>query len=246
MPDPEPRRAQDTPAGVESVYRHTATVRLTHWTNVVCVLFLVLSGIQILNAHPALYWGSQSHFGDPWLTFPAGLPGWPKLPAARDLAGGRNIHFFFAWLFVINGLIYLAHGAITRHFARDLAPTRAELAQAPEVAKEHAKLHFPRSPRYNVIQQLTYLIVIFVLLPLMLLTGLTMSSGMNAAAPWLLDLFGGRQSARTLHFISASLVVAFVVVHIALVLLSGFWNNMRSMITGRYEIDPKTDQDTPS
>jgi thiosulfate reductase cytochrome b subunit len=232
------RRRRRRAAGV-AVYRHGMLVRATHWINAACIFILVPSGIQILNAHPALYWGLQSTFADPWLAFPDGLPGWPKLPGYRDLAAGRNLHFFFAWIFVLNGLVYLAHGVLARHFARDIVPSRAELAQLPAVAREHARLHFPRSRRYNVIQQLSYLMVVFVLAPLMLMTGLTMSPGMNAAAPWMLDVFGGRDSARTLHFISASLIVLFVFVHIALVLLSGPVNNMRAMITGRYLAEPE-------
>jgi thiosulfate reductase cytochrome b subunit len=221
------------------VYRHSALVRITHWVNVACVFFLALSGIQVLNAHPALYWGMQSNFADPWLAFPWGLPGWPKLPSYRDLATGRVLHFFFAWIFVFNGLIYLAHGVFSRHFARNLVPNRAELAHLPAVAQEHARLHFPRQRRYNVIQQLSYLIVILFLLPMMLLTGLTMSPGIDAVAPLLLEIFAGRESARTLHFISASLIVLFVIVHVTLVVLSGLANNLRSMVTGRYVIDPE-------
>ena len=234
------RKDRPAPGGKLDVYRHALTVRVTHWLNVLCILILVLSGIQILNAHPALYWGAQSNFHQPWIRFPSGLPGWPKLPNIRDLAAGRNWHFFFAWLFVINGAAYLAYGFLRRHFARDLTPTKAEVGNILEVAKEHAKLHFPHERRYNVIQQLTYLIVIFILLPLMVLTGLTMSPGMDAAFHWLVDLFGGRQSARTIHFISATLIVLFVFVHVALVVLAGFWNNIRSMITGRYVIDSET------
>ena len=225
------------PGGKLSVYRHPATVRVTHWVNVVCILVLVLSGVQILYAHPALYWGSQSNFNDPWIRFPADLYGLPKLPGSRDLGAGRNWHFFFAWVFAINGLIYLAYGVWRRHFARDLTPTKRELSEIVVVAKEHARFHFPHVRRYNVIQMLTYLAVIFVLLPLMVLTGMTMSPGMDAAYPWLLDIFGGRQSARTIHFICAVLIVLFVVVHVLLVILAGFWNNVRSMITGRYVID---------
>ncbi|HYD87043.1 MAG TPA: cytochrome b/b6 domain-containing protein [Vitreimonas sp.] len=225
------------PGGKVSVYRHTTTVRVTHWLNVICVLFLVLSGINILAAHPALYWGSQSTFGDPWLRFD--LTHWPKWPPVRDLATARNYHFFFAWVFVINGVIYLAVGFLRRHFARELTPTKAELRSLPQVAKEHARFHFPHVRRYNPIQQLSYLAVIFVLLPLMLMTGLTMSPAFNAIAPWMLDLFGGRQSARTIHFISAALIVLFIFVHVALVILAGFWNNLRSMITGRYVVDPE-------
>ncbi|MGH6861083.1 MAG: cytochrome b/b6 domain-containing protein, partial [Phyllobacterium sp.] len=158
-----------------------------------------------------------------------------------DLGPGRRWHFFFAWFFVINGLVYLIHGLVSRHFRRDLLPARAELSPghlAHEIA-DHARLRFPKgekSRRYNALQKLAYIGVAFVALPLMVLTGLTMSPGFNAFFPWLLDLFGGRQSARTIHFIAAGLIVAFVVVHIVMVLISGLWNNMRSMITGYYTL----------
>ena len=231
------KRDRPAPGGRISVYRHKKTVRATHWINALCVFILILSGINILAAHPALYWGSQSDFAHPWLRL--NVTSWPKLPAMRDLASGRNYHFFFAWLFAINGAAYLAYGFWSRHFAVDLTPTRAELASFGEVAKEHAKFHFPHVRRYNVIQQLTYLIVIFVLLPLMILTGLTMSPGFDAITHGLLHLFGGRQSARTIHFLSASGITIFIFIHIALVIISGLWNNLVSMVTGRYVIEPE-------
>ncbi len=171
-----------------------------------------------------------------------GFPNWLTLPAYRDLSTGRRWHFFFAWLFVINGLIYLSHGLISRHFRRDLVPAGAELTPAHlghEIVN-HARLRFPKGPdarRYNTLQKLSYLTVVFVLLPLMVATGLTMSPGFNAVAPWLLDLFGGRQSARTLHFLTAFSLVAFVIVHVAMVILSGVFNNLRSMVTGYYAIE---------
>lgn len=175
-----------------------------------------------------------------------GFPAWATLPSYQDLAAGRRWHFFFAWLFVINGMIYMAYGFLARHFRRDLLPSRDELALShlgQEIA-DHARLRFPsgdKARHYNSLQKLTYLLVIFLLLPLMIATGLTMSPGFDAFAPWLLDVFGGRQSARTLHFIAAGSLLAFVVVHVAMVLVSGAFNNMRSMITGRYAIwmEPK-------
>ncbi|PRX10920.1 UNVERIFIED_ORG: thiosulfate reductase cytochrome b subunit [Martelella mediterranea] len=166
------------------------------------------------------------------------------MPSAQDIAGGRHWHFFFAWLFVINGTIYVVTSALCRHFSRDLAPTRAELSPRHlwrEIV-DHARLRFAKGEEarhYNALQKLTYLSVIFILLPLMVLTGLTMSPGIDAAFPWLPDIFGGRQSARTIHFITASLIVLFVVVHLVMVVLSGTWNNIRSMITGRYGIEQK-------
>jgi thiosulfate reductase cytochrome b subunit len=173
---------------------------------------------------------------------PRGFPAWATVPSYRDLASGRRWHFFFAWLFVINGLVYLAWGLIGGHLRRDLLPTRAQL-KPTHVWHEivtHAQLKFPKGEDariYNVIQKASYLVIIVAVLPLMLATGLTMSPDVDAAAPWLLDLFGGRQSARTIHFICAGLVVLFVIVHVVLVLVSGVWNNMRSMITGRYAIE---------
>lgn len=169
------------------------------------------------------------------------FPTWATLPSGTDLATGRRWHFFFAWLFVINGLVYLATTVALGHLKRDLLPTRSELRLRHiwHELLDHARLRFPKGEaarRYNALQKLTYVTVILVLLPLMLLTGLTMSPGIDAAAPFLLDMFGGRPSARTIHFVTASLLVAFVVVHVAMVLLSGPWNNMRSMITGRYAI----------
>ncbi|MBB4351554.1 thiosulfate reductase cytochrome b subunit [Rhizobium cellulosilyticum] len=136
----------------------------------------------------------------------------------------------------------MAYGFFARHFQRDLLPAQGELAPGNlrhEIV-DHARLRFPKGEKarhYNALQKLTYLFVIFLLLPVMIATGLTMSPGLDAFAPWLIDLFGGRQSARTLHFITASALVAFVVVHVAMVLVSGVFNNMRSMITGRYAID---------
>ena len=264
------------------VHRHAATTRVTHWINVLAISLLLMSGLQIFNAHPALYWGAKSTFAHPWLAMvagekagqpvgvtilgghmfpttglfgwsgkpglaePRGFPAWATIPSYRDLADGRRWHFFFAWLFVINGLVYLAIGLINRHIARDLWPRGWQLRPA-HVWREivtHAQLKFPKGEAarsYNILQKGAYLAVIFVLLPLMVGTGLTMSPGFDAGAPWLLDVFGGRQSARSIHFICASLIVLFVVVHLVMVAASGTWNNIRSMITGRYAIEVEGD-----
>lgn len=228
------------------VPRHAAIVRLTHWINAAALLFLLPSGLQIFNAHPALYWGEASTFAAPWLSIRDGFPGWATLPGYRSLADGRLWHFFFAWVFVINGLAYLAWSAGRGHFRRDLWPTRDQLRPshiAHEIA-EHARLRFAKGEaarRYNVLQKAAYLAVVLVVLPLMLLTGLCMSPGFNATAPWLVELFGGRQSARSLHFLAAALIVLFFVVHIAMVVASGTWNNLRSMVTGRYAIETEGD-----
>ena len=252
------------------VRRHGLTTRLTHWINAAALLVLLLSGLQIFNAHPALYWGDVSTFARPWISMFAaerggeaigvtkigsayvettgvfgfsgnevrGFPSWATLPSYRSLADGRRWHFAFAWLFALNGLVYLSAGLIGGHVRRDLLPARDQLTPrhlAREIA-DHARLRFPASRRYNVLQKLTYLAVIFVLLPMMVLTGLSMSPGMNAGFPWLPELFGGRQSARTLHFISAGLIVLFVLAHVAMVLVSGPLNSLRAMITGKYAV----------
>ncbi|MGZ8415963.1 MAG: cytochrome b/b6 domain-containing protein [Methyloceanibacter sp.] len=261
----------------EVIYRHSGTVRATHWVNALVLLVLLMSGLQIFNAHPALYLGAKSTFDDPIMAMGAvhdgdrfkgvttlfghafnttgvfGLSGdensgyedrgvsWSlTLPGHRDLAMGRRWHFFFAWLFLFNGLAYLLWSLGSGHLRRDLAPTATELKHIGASIAEHARLKFPKgeaAKRYNVLQKLTYLFVALILLPLMLLTGLAMSPGMDAGFPVLLDIFGGRQSARTIHFISASFIVLFVVVHLVMVLISGVWNNLRSMITGRYAIE---------
>jgi thiosulfate reductase cytochrome b subunit len=265
--------------GALVIRRHSLAVRITHWINVLCLLVLLLSGLQIFNAHSALYFGEDSDPERAVLTIGveqrengtlAGVteiagakfdttgflglsrgyngeperrafPTWLTLPGYRDLATGRRWHFFFAWAFVINGLVYLLHGFLTRHVQRDLAPSRAELKTIGHSIAEHARLRFPKGEearRYNVLQKLAYLGIIFVVLPVTILAGLTMSPALNAAFPFLLDLFGGRQSARTIHFIGANLIVLFVLVHVIMVLVSGVANNMRSMITGRYTIEP--------
>ncbi len=172
---------------------------------------------------------------------PRAFPAWATIPSYQDLAAGRRWHFFFAWLFVINGLVYMTYGLIGAHFRRDLAPTIEDIRPGNiwHEIKDHARLRFPqgeKARRYNALQKLTYLIVIFILLPLMIGSGLTMSPAIDAGYPFLLDILGGRQSARSIHFITAWSLVAFVVVHVAMVILSGLWNNMRSMVTGRYAI----------
>jgi len=268
--------------GRELIYRHTPTIRLTHWINVLCIAILLMSGLQIFNAHPRLYWGNTGNEGDPaifevyaeeqlegppigWTKvgntlvnttgfmgvfmdqdgFLSGraFPYWITLPSYQNLAEGRRWHFFFAWLFAINGLIYLLYGFARGHFRRDVMPTGTDFRGIGRTILDH--LTFTRArgdeaKRYNVLQKLTYIAVIFVLLPLMIATGLSMSPGVNSAAPWLFEFFGGRQSARTIHFISASLIVLFVVVHLTEVIISGPINELRSMITGYYRTKAKS------
>jgi thiosulfate reductase cytochrome b subunit len=168
-----------------------------------------------------------------------GFPARLTLPSYQDLATGRRWHFYFAWLLVFNGATYLLYSLVSGHLRRDLLPTRMQLKKIGHTIQEHLLLRFPRGDEarhYNVLQKLAYLAVALVLLPLVVLTGLTMAPGMDAATPQLLSLFGGRQTARTIHFLAASSLVLFVMVHVAMVLLSGVWNNLRSMITGSYAL----------
>jgi len=167
-----------------------------------------------------------------------GWPDWLTIPGNQDLADARHWHFFFAWVLSINGLIYLVWSLSKRHVQRDLWPTVADLKSIPSSVWEHLQNKHPTgeaAKRYNVLQRLAYLGLIFLVLA-MIVTGLTMSPGFNAFAPWLIDLMGGRQSARSIHFICASLIVAFIVVHLAEVVLAGPINEVRSMITGRYKV----------
>jgi thiosulfate reductase cytochrome b subunit len=171
-----------------------------------------------------------------------GFPQWLTIPSTQYLALGRRWHFFFAWVFAINIAIYLASAFLGGHLKRDLAPTLDQLKPRHVLRDiwDHMRLRFPKGEearRYNVLQKGAYLGVVLVLLPLMILTGMTMSPSLDANFPWLLDLFGGRQSARSIHFITASLIVLFFFVHIVMVVLAGPWNEVRSMITGRFAIE---------
>jgi thiosulfate reductase cytochrome b subunit len=167
------------------------------------------------------------------------FPSWLTIPSNRWLSMARRWHFFFAWMFVINGLCYLAYSIATRHFARDLAVTAADWRSVGRSVADHLRFRHPTgqaAKRYNVLQKLAYLSVIFVLLPLVVLMGFAMSPWLDSIIPGWVDLFGGRQSARTIHFIAAWLLVAFVLVHVFQVIINGFWNHLRSMVTGRYRI----------
>jgi thiosulfate reductase cytochrome b subunit len=271
-------KAATAPPVRQRIYRHTLVVRICHWVNVVCLTALLMSGLQIFNAHPALYWGDRSTFDHPWLSMSAGqddngdlmgitniaghwfnttgvlglskdsdgepaergFPSWATLPGPQWLSMGRRWHFFFAWLFVINAAVYVAYTLLGRHLRRDLLPTGRDLAHIGRSLWDHLRLRFPKgeaAKRYNVLQKLAYLAAVFVLGPLIVLAGLTLSPRMDASFPVLLDIFGGRQSARSIHFLCATALLAFVIIHLTMVLISGVWNNLRSMITGRYDID---------
>jgi thiosulfate reductase cytochrome b subunit len=220
--------------------RHSLPVRIMHWINVVAVVTLLMSGLQIFNAHPALYWGASSYMGyPPVFSLEHGFPEWVTLPGVQWLSMGRRWHLFFAWVLVVNGLAYIVYSIASGHARRDLVPTRRDWRSIGRSVIEHLKFHRPageEATRYNVLQRLAYLVVIFGVFPFLVLMGLGLSPRLDAAWPALVDLFGGRQSMRTLHFLAAAVLVAFVLVHLFEVIVAGAWNEIRSMITGKFRV----------
>jgi len=238
---------------------HTRWVRLAHWIIAASVLTLVFSGFEILMVHPRLYWGKAGndltpallelpisrnyrHGGwTPPLTFSLGPP--PVVSAARTYdifnqnSWGRSLHFLAAWFLVAAGSVYLLVGGAGGHLWRHIVPRLRELSPRllwRDIAA-HLRVPMPRArggPPYGLLQKLSYAGVVFVALPLMVLTGLTMSPAVTAACPGLLDLFGGSQSARTIHFFVFALLVLFLVAHIAMVTLTGFRRQMSAMTIG--------------
>lgn len=272
-----------SPAGQwRTVLRHRWPLRLMHWINLACMLAMIGSGLQILNAHPALYWGEASNFSAPLASTkattrngelrgitqvgsssfdttgllgatdnPSGVrvravaPSWAMIPGSRNLAAGRRWHFFFAWAWVINGAAYLLWSLGSRHLQRDLAMRRRDWRDIPKSITDHLRFRHPKGEaalHYNPLQKLAYLGVIFGLTPLIVLTGLSMSPQLDPVMSGFIEVIGGRQSARTLHFIAMSLFVLFAVVHLLMVVFAGPINEMRSMLSGRFRvrIDPST------
>jgi thiosulfate reductase cytochrome b subunit len=197
-------------AGIPASPRHSALVRITHWINMLSFVGLLVSGFAILLAHPRFYWGETGNVGTPSL-FDLPLP----FVLTGQTGWGRSLHFLSAWACVLNGLLYVISGLLTQHFRRNLLPGKGE-----PVA-------------YNVPQQLTYLVVIAVLFPLMIWTGFAMSPAITSVFPALVTGLGGQQSARTIHFFAAGSLVLFLMVHIAMVWRAGFWNHVLAMITGK-------------
>ena len=167
------------------------------------------------------------------------FPSWATIPGPQYLATARNWHLFFAWVFVLNGIAYVAYTVFSGHLRRDLVPSKTELRGIGRSLRDHLLLRHPggeAAKRYNVLQNLSYLAVIFVLLPLIVVAGLGMSPRLDALSGGWVDLLGGRQSARTLHFVAAFLLLAFVLVHVFEVVVTGLWNKLRSMVTGYYRL----------
>lgn len=214
----------------EAAPRHPVWVRLSHWVGAGAFLALVVSGTAILLALPRLFWGETGANDAPaWIVLP--------LPVNLEQTGwGRNLHFLAAWIFVLNGFVYLAAALLGGRLRRRLLPERDQLRPGSVAAEVRAHLAL-RGPgpgrRYNLLQKLAYLGVLLVLAPAMLLSGLTMSPGVTAAYPELFTLFGGRQSARTIHFLAACGLVLFLLVHLWQVLANGPARLMRGMTVGR-------------
>jgi len=282
-PEPSSPAPPESPA-IRWIYRHALPVRLAHWINVFCLPILVMSGLQIFNAHPALYWGERSDRDRPILSIDSdyseteglrgittvfgysfettgflgasadldgrihrrGFPTWVTIPSFQWLAMGRRWHFFFAWVFVFNGVLFGLYTLLSRHFDRDLFPFPKDLRGFGRAVLDHLLFRHPagkEATRYNVLQKIAYTGVVFVLGPLIVLTGLTMSPRMDAAFPGLLTLLGGRQSARTIHFIVCFAFVGYTAAHLFMVAVTGLWNNLRSMVIGRYRVAESEDID---
>ena len=256
------------------IYRQRRVTRITHWVWAVCLGFLMLTGLQIFNAHPSLHFGRETGFdydnaalaigarqdGDSlrgitvvlgrefdttgFLGVSGGqasaIPPALTMPSFQSLATGRVIHLFFAWVLVATLTVWLLFSAVNGHL-RQLIPTWADLKALPGDVADHARLRFHHAAGYNVLQKLAYAGVLFVALPVMIATGLTMSPGFNAAAPWLLDVFGGRQTARSVHFIVMLGLVGFFGVHMLMILAAGPLNELRSIVTGWYRVDGGSD-----
>lgn len=233
----------DVPAAAAPQKRHAAFVRVTHWLTTVAFLALLVSGCEIVLSHPRFYWGETGNINmQPWLNL--------HLPSSRatvptgygyvlpDQNGwSRYLHFQAAWLAVGSGLFYVLFGIFRGHFRRNLMPPRKEMSTRRLIDSLVSHLRFQRPGKeeawsYNVLQRLTYLLVVFVLFPFMIWTGLAMSYAFTSAFPFVVESLGGHQSARSLHFLATILFVLFLLIHIVMIFLAGFRDRMRAMITG--------------
>lgn len=223
------------PETIGPVKRHVFSTRLWHWINLVALVILFMSGLNISNAHRYLYWGDYGFdSADAWLAVPR-FPGWATIPDYYSLAVARDWHTLTAWPFALGLLFMWVAMLVNRHFWRDIRTRRQEWKPAAiwNDIVQHLKLNFDHGAgKYNFLQKITYGIVLGVFLPMMVFTGMAMSPGFEAAAPWLVDVLGGRQSARSLHFIFSFAVFGFFILHVALVLLAGPYRQIRDMIIG--------------
>jgi thiosulfate reductase cytochrome b subunit len=224
--------------------RHSAVVRVTHWITALCFLALLVSGVEIVISHPRFYWGETGNdLTQPLFKLP--------IPASRNLVPtgygyvlpdqngwSRYLHFQAAWIVVFAGLVYVIWGLFVGHFRKSLFPRKPDLSWRTFSASIFSHLRFVRPGKeeawsYNVLQRLSYLFVIFILFPLVIWTGLAMSPAFVSAFPATVNLLGGQQSARTIHFFVSIALVLFLIVHVLMIFLAGFWGRVRAMITGR-------------
>jgi Ni/Fe-hydrogenase b-type cytochrome subunit len=215
------------------VIRHALSTRLWHWINAAAIVVLFMSGLNISNAHRYLYWGNYGFDPkDAWLAV-IRFPGWATIPQHYNLAAARDWHILAAWPFALGLLFIWIAMLANRHFRRDLAtsPSDWTLRAFLSSLRGHDGDGDAAKHGYNPVQKILYGLVFGVLLPGMVLTGLAISPGFEPAAPWLVDLLGGRQSARSLHFIAAWGIFGFVVIHLVLALAD--WRRIGAMITGR-------------
>ncbi len=226
--------------------KHSLSTRLWHWVNVVALIVLFMTGLNISNAHRYLYWGDYGFDpADAWARVMR-FPGWATIPGNYDLAEARDYHNLAAWIFAISLLFIWIAMIANKHFWKDIATSPREWKPSAiwSDVREHLKLNFDHGDaKYNFLQKVTYGVVLGIFLPMMVFTGLAISPGFEPAAPWMVDLLGGRQSARSLHFIFAWALFAFFVIHILLVLMAGPIGLMRDMITGG-KIETEKSDDT--
>jgi thiosulfate reductase cytochrome b subunit len=222
--------------------RHTALVRVSHWLTTVCFLALLVSGLEIVVSHPRFYWGESGNvltpalFSIPIPSSRATVPTGYGYVLPDQNGWSRALHFEAAWVLVLTGALYVIWGASSGHFRNDLLPDAGDRSVQAFSRALARHLRFARPAvdawSYNLVQRLTYILVIFVLVPLVIWTGLAMSPAFVSAVPSTVTILGGRQSARTLHFLVSVLLVAFLLIHVAMVWLAGFGTRVMAMITG--------------
>ncbi|ULQ50908.1 cytochrome b/b6 domain-containing protein [Flavihumibacter fluvii] len=235
---------------------HKRWVKITHWIITLSFLALTFTGYEMLMVHPRFYWGEVGNDLTPALfELPVSRNykhgGWDKSTPFYQQAGspisasrtydifnqngwGRSGHFLAAWFLVLTGLSYLVAGFVTGHFRRNLWPGSSEftLQHLRQDLANHLKMKVPpatNGPHYGLLQKSTYLIVIFFLLPVIAITGLTMSPAITAAYPFLIKICFGAQSARTIHFFASVALVGFLIIHVVMVILSGFKTQIGAM-----------------
>src|SRR5579864_8005069 len=224
--------------------RHSALVRVTHWITTAAFLALLVSGAEIVLSHPRFYWGETGNVNmHPWLNLhlPSSrhtVPTWYGYVLPDQNGWSRYLHFQAAWIAVGTGLLYVLYGFLAGHFRRNLWPASSDRSARSVAHSLVRHLRFERPAKeearsYNVLQRLSYLLVIFVLFPLMIWTGLAMSFGFTSEFPLAVRLLGGQQTARSLHFLVTIFLVLFLLIHVLMVFVAGFRNRMRAMITGR-------------